>query len=157
MPLLYDAADYRFAVKAVAALRAARIPCYMGREGLPGDPIDHSTGLPVSNDNDAEQKDPAAPPEPDPADFDSPPESDSGLGATGQRDVFYPGRSGHCCIYIDDDEDYQRASEILLKLGAAREPVISAAQAEWINRWATTIALVAVALVALYVWENWKH
>jgi len=50
-----------------------------------------------------------------------------------------------------------RASEILLKLGAAREPMISAKEVEWINRWTTTIALITGVLVAMYIWENWKH
>ncbi len=60
-------------------------------------------------------------------------------------------------IYIDNDEDYQRASQIQVKMGAAREPTISASEAEWINRWATRVALIAAVLVALYVWENWKR
>jgi hypothetical protein len=58
---------------------------------------------------------------------------------------------------VDNDEDYQRASEILLKLGAAREPMISANEVEWINRWTTTLALIVGVLVAMYIWEHWNH
>lgn len=107
----------------------------MAREGLPGGPVDHLTGLPISS-NDAGQQDAAAAPELDSTEFEFPPESDK---LAKQGSLFYPVLSHHCCIYIADDEDYQRASEILIKLGATRQPTISATEAEWINRWATVL------------------
>jgi hypothetical protein len=97
-------------------------------------------------------------PEPDPKDFELSPEEEKELEAAQEERSSFSGRvSPSYCIYVDNDEDYQRASEILLKLGAAREPMISAKEVEWINRWTTTIALITGVLVAMYIWENWKH
>jgi hypothetical protein len=157
MALLYDAADYGFATTAIAALRAAGIPCYTEQEGQLGEAIDHLTGLPV-RDGELPVPEGQPGPEPDPKDFELSPKEEKELQAAEQERSLLSGRvSRSYCIYVDNDEDYQRASELLLKLGAAREPMISAKEVEWINRWTTTIALITGVLVAMYIWENWKH
>lgn len=157
MALLYDAADSGFATKAIAALRAAGIPCYTEQEGQLGEAIDHLTGLPVRGGDPPEPEEETGP-EPDPKDFELSPEEEEELETAEEERSAFSGRySSRYCIYVDNDEDYPRASEILLKLGAAREPMISAREVEWINGWTTTIALMAAVLVAMYFWENWKH
>lgn len=126
MAILYDAADYGFATKAIATLRAAGIPCYTQQEGQLGEAIDHLTGLPV-RDGEPPKPEAQSGPEPDPKDFELSPEEEKELRVAEEERSSFSGRvSRSYCIYVDNDEAYQRGSEILLKLGAAREPMISA-------------------------------
>ncbi len=60
-------------------------------------------------------KAPELEPEPDPADFEVPPGADSEAKDPRQGYAFSPLVTQRCCIYIDNDEDYQRASQILVK------------------------------------------
>ena len=157
MALLYDAADYGFATKAIATLRAAGIPCYTKQEGQLGEAIDHLTGLPARGGDPQNTEVETTGPEPDAKDFELTPAEEKELKEAEERGPLPQRLPPHCCIYIDNDEDYQRASELLLKLGAAQEPMLSAGEVDWINRWTTTFALIGVVLVAMYIWENWKH
>jgi hypothetical protein len=84
MALLYDAADYRFAVKVIAALRGARIACYTQQEGQLGEAIDHLTGLPVRDGKPPEPEGQTGS-EPDPKDFELSPEEEQGAESGGGR------------------------------------------------------------------------
>lgn len=62
------------------------------------------------------------------------------------------------CIYADQASDFQRASELLLKLGAVPEPMLSAETVERLNRWTTWRAIIAAVVIVLFVWERrWEQ
>lgn len=150
MKLLYDATDWRFAQPAVDELRAAGIPCYFAGEA----PVDHlsgeSAGESVSEDVSTTYE------EPDPKDFEETPEEAKRREAREQSErppilrrsvPAYP-------IYVDRDEDYQRASDVLIKLGAAKDLMLKGSTIEAINRWSIAIAVLTGIIVVLFVLQN---
>ena len=150
MKLLYDATDWSFAQRAVAELRSAGIPCYLSGESSP----DLTSG-----ESDCETSPPdvsKTPEEPDPKDFEETPEEAERRSARersdGEPDLrryipTYP-------IYVYSDEDYQRASDILIKLGAAKEVMLNETTIEAINRWSIALAVITVIIIVLFVLEN---
>jgi hypothetical protein len=57
-------------------------------------------------------------------------------------------------IYVDRDEDYQRASTILIKLGAAKDLMLKGSTIEAINHWAIALAVLTVIIIVLFVLQS---
>jgi hypothetical protein len=154
MILLYTTTDPRFALHAVEAFRAAGIGCSTNPalgvdaqqvraieepsadagteppDETPGEATDQSTGT---------------------ATFA--PASVIESSTTAYASPFLRGQLG-IAIFADRAADCQRASAILLRLGAVREPTISADSVATLNRWVIAFAVITALVVVLYVWQN---
>jgi hypothetical protein len=154
MILLYSTTDPRSALRAVEALRAAGIDCStnpslgldaqrdssvqelsadegtQSPEEMPGEATKHSIGTSTFA--------PASVIEPSSTAYASP---------------FPRGQLG-IAIYADRDSDFQRASAILLRLGAVRASTISAESGATLIRWVIALVIITGLVVVLYVWQN---
>jgi hypothetical protein len=138
MILLYTTTDPRFALHAVAALRAAGIDCSTNpgvgidaqQQSAATDAIDQATGTARLA-----------------------PASVIESSTTAYASPFLRGQLG-IAIFADREADYQRASAILLRLGAVGESTISADSVAALNRWVIAFAVITALVVALYVWQD---
>jgi hypothetical protein len=55
---------------------------------------------------------------------------------------------------VDNDDDYGRASDILIQLGAAHDDMLDASTVEAINYWTIALAVLALVVVVLFVLQN---
>jgi hypothetical protein len=148
--LLYDAPNSEFARRVVDELRAAGIPCYFAGEP----PVDHLSGEPAGG---SVREDASTTYEqPDPKDFQETPEEAERREVREQSDS--PPLFGRYVqsypVYVDRDEDYQRASTILIKLGAAKDLMLKGSTIEAINRWAIALAVLTVIIIVLFVLQS---
>ena len=135
MKLLYDATDWRLAQQAVDELRSAGISC-------------HFAGEPTVEQRSEDTLTTSA--EPDPQDFDETPaeaerrvaREQSGAPSFRRYIPTYP-------IFVDRDEDFERASDILIKLGAAKEPMLKESTIQAINRWSIGLVVLIVIVIVL--------
>jgi len=157
MTLLYDAADIDFADRAVTALRAAGIPCFRVGGGMTicayGE--DHLTGRPT-NDAKGDGPEAAEDDEPDASEFVDSADDLKARSQEAETAPYLSRGSSRYCIYIDRDEDYAKATGILLKMGAAKELMLSDDLIRAINKWTWVFAICAAIFIAAYVVENWR-
>jgi hypothetical protein len=156
MILLYTTGDYRFAYRAIDALRNAEIPCYTIPPLRLDESEDHLTSQPEVPTADSGVECSAGISEEDLAELRAAADASS-LAPISQENDSSPILAAvppTIEIYADQDSDYQRASEILLKLGAVRGSTLSAKSVERLNLWTLWLLIVTVAVIVLFMWES---
>ena len=145
MILLYTAFDVKFARTALAALREAHIRCSCNLAIAFDDAPDTPANAASAPSDEPEI------PEPPPEDFEPSP----GDKPPDTTDRPYNSRiPPEFAISVYEESGYQRASAILLKLGAVPDNSLSAPIIAAINCWATRFAIIAATVVALYIWQS---
>jgi hypothetical protein len=133
--LLYTTSDSRFALRALEALREAHIEC-SSNPSLGLEPrLESATDELLADDASVPSKAAAAEPY---------------VNIYSSVLLRYAG----IAIFVERERDYQRASAILLKLGAVRQSTVSSDSVALLNHWVIWFAVIAALVVIVYVWQK---